>query len=865
MLEPVAFFSKRVSSRFFVIIATVILVSVCAQPSPGQTGSVPSRKPAAAFAGSTAGEAKPPITGPAVEQPSAAEEMPLSLSSSQKWVGRYQQLAFGLRKRTLTAKDADDFYLELDVALRGAREKLHTFLSGSDTSQARAPEAESPKSPSDSPVETGEVKKKPAKIRPPTDRPEGSGSRNFQVVKQLSTDLVVLYKLRIALLPALSPTLRQTVTGTGIEGVQAFKDEIDYLLLMLRIRLRLLPAEGGQSFRSIKKAPIPVLLALLQLFVACFIFYLWRRWAKKGIPNLRASILGIKPRRVTHTWSAKLLWYLNRVRSPLEWWFLLSVSLNIVRTAKGHIINDLVWTNAQLVLVAWFLVLLVDALSTRGAAGLRSETAKLRLRSFWLIAAWGLVVGLGLGITGVLAGEGTIYAWVWVLAKLLAIPVAFLLIRWWRPEIYRSLEEIQQPTTFVQKICQNQKGLPGFLGAALGAVYLFVIWMRRFVLRLVTTFEGGRYLIANLTRLEAIRVSEREPQKIEGDPVSEDIRRLLFDDDGGTVESVGQDTLEKMTRLVEKGRKGMAAVVVEHGGGKSFLIRRLADRFGEGVLRFSCPPGGFSAFEETFARKLGLNSSDATPDAISRSIQEKSIRIIAVDDIHRLSRPAFYGQKDMDRMAAVYRAVTAEAFWFLTLDWAAWQYISRVRDSQLFIDSVIKMPLWSEGQIRELVDLRTAYAGIEPDFGELALPRQFEDDEHKTMEDRNRFGFFRILWNASDGNPVASLNLWADSLRVDRDGKFRVTLPQLPDAGDLDEVDMSVLLTLRVIAQSGMASKTEIVDSLRLPEMEVDGALHLAYNHRWIEQEGGHYRLSWRWFRSIMRTLSRQNLLVRKI
>ena len=76
---------------------------------------------------------------------------------------------------------------------------------------------------------------------------------------------------------------------------------------------------------------------------------------------------------------------------------------------------------------------------------------------------------------------------------------------------------------------------------------------------------------------------------------------------------------------------------------------------------------------------------------------------------------------------------------------------------------------------------------------------------------------------------------------------------------------MTVLLVLRVIAQSGMANEEQIVDSLRLHPDEVASALTLSRNFGWIERIDNSYRLSWRWFRSVMMVLTRQNLLVRKI
>ena len=219
----------------------------------------------------------------------------------------------------------------------------------------------------------------------------------------------------------------------------------------------------------------------------------------------------------------------------------------------------------------------------------------------------------------------------------------------------------------------------------------------------------------------------------------------------------------------------------------------------------------------------------------------------------------------MDQVAGLISTLQADVFWFFGVNWAAWHYISRVRASQLFLDDILRMPLWTEEQIRELIELRSAHAGIEPDFGELILPRQFEGIDYDTVEDRNRFGFYRILWNASDGNPMVSLQLWADSLRIAPDGRILVSLPQLPATSELEKANMTLLLILRVIAQSEMASREEIIDSLRFPAAEVAGALHFAITNEWVELVNGRYRLTWKWFRSIMRMLARKNLLVRKI
>ena len=48
-----------------------------------------------------------------------------------------------------------------------------------------------------------------------------------------------------------------------------------------------------------------------------------------------------------------------------------------------------------------------------------------------------------------------------------------------------------------------------------------------------------------------------------------------------------------------------------------------------------------------------------------------------------------------------------------------------------------------------------------------------------------------------------------------------MSLPQLPATEELESVNITVLLMLRVIAQSGYANQEEITDSLKLPETEV--------------------------------------------
>ena len=85
------------------------------------------------------------------------------------------------------------------------------------------------------------------------------------------------------------------------------------------------------------------------------------------------------------------------------------------------------------------------------------------------------------------------------------------------------------------------------------------------------------------------------------------------------------------------------------------------------------------------------------------------------------------------------------------------------------------------------------------------------------MEERRRYGFYRILWSASDGNPEISLRLYVKSLAIHDDGRYICK-----DAHCLQISNnwicwtVEQLLVLRVIAQSGYATPEEVQECLAL-------------------------------------------------
>ena len=123
------------------------------------------------------------------------------------------------------------------------------------------------------------------------------------------------------------------------------------------------------------------------------------------------------------------------------------------------------------------------------------------------------------------------------------------------------------------------------------------------------------------------------------------------------------------------------------------------------------------------------------------------------------------GLAGLDETSKISEGAGDDITWVVAVTRAAWPYISRARGDGASLQDILELPSWSEAQLEQLFEARCKAAEIEPDYRRLVFPRQFDDGERTTLDERNRFGFRRVLWELSDGNPEVALRLFCDSLR----------------------------------------------------------------------------------------------------
>jgi hypothetical protein len=784
-----------------------------ASPAPAEPGSAPPPLQAAAEQAASPSADEP--ADPAAAPPSVpAGDLP----DVDAWRERVDALLIGLGLGEQTTEDADRIFAEIEAELWPFHEKVRRAID--------------------------------------------SGAADFI---DLHARLVGLFVERNRLFDAISPELHQEIDRGGAVGRAALRRELSYLDTTLRSQWLALRNGTKHIANNVVEAPLSTVWNAGQILLAILIFRAWRRWSNTGLMAAHERLRAIRPRQPGNERLALLLWYLHRVGGPLAWLILILFLASVIKPRGFEELTMLVTTVVIWIFLARFAVLLIDAMAARGVGGLASEHKGLRLRSLRLIAAWALILGLGLTLVGRYVGQGAVYGWVVRIWQILSIPVVLLLIHWWRDEINDRLEALAGESEWARRLSGRRTGPRSYLFAVIGGAYLTWVGLVKRFLRGVSGQEWGRRVLAVAVRREVARDLAREGQQ-EGEPVGEELASRLLGGGDFVLEEIAATQLDNLALTLRAERGGGFVVLGERGAGKTVFLSRLSDAVGNRMLTVDCPPGGYEALERVLAAALGLDPEGDVRAELPGAIARSGFMTIGVDNAQRLSRPWLGGQKGMDRIAVLDAKMNGDVAFVLMIDGRSWRYILLSRGERALFQQVIELPTWSEEQLAKLLIGRTRQAGIELDYSHLVLPRQLDAGEHQSIQERNRHGFSRILWEIADGNPEVAMRNFVASMRARPDGTIGLRLPMPRFYPALTEANIETLLTLRVVLQCDVATEDDVSRSLRISGPRAQANLRFCEQNEWLEivdgVDGG-FRVSWDCFRSVTQALFRQNLMPR--
>lgn len=322
--------------------------------------------------------------------------------------------------------------------------------------------------------------------------------------------------------------------------------------------------------------------------------------------------------------------------------------------------------------------------------------------------------------------------------------------------------------------------------------------------------------------------------------------------------------------------RGTVAVIGEAGGGKTTLLRSFASEFNdaEESLTYCIPPARvdddatlFAWLESIIEREPGSDaageapSSDATSDSADCNATDKTaesdepeatpdaeaatashdedtasatgtpeksfealveafsqgpLRVICIDECERLFLRCVGGFRAVDRFLDLVTLTNHRVMWVLSFDRIAWMLLHRVRERRGYFRETIHLKPWTDGELRELVELRNEATGVHPMFDRLSA----DGDEQQFYEVvRTSAGYYRLLAEISSGNPRVAQYLWLRSVVRDSEGRVHVTLFERPDDDVLRQLDDELLFALTSLIQHNGLTTREVATTINADPM----------------------------------------------
>ncbi|EAS64169.1 ATP-binding protein [Photobacterium angustum] len=689
----------------------------------------------------------------------------------------------------------------------------------------------------------------------------------WEKLSSVYSSLLSISQDKERLLNLSSSAIQDKVTGFGPFGVQQFKLELSITALNLQYIVLYQLRSFHDLLKDMLISPVPILVVALKVFGILFLLSWWQRNSARLIEHFRETQLEHNPHP---NLLFRTIWYISRAHRPIGWLIAITLSLRVVSQLPS--LHHLIY----LEIFTWWILggsiavrFILEFARRNSINNSDAEVVALRLSTIRQYV-WGFIAaGVILQISARTLGQGTIYAWIWSIIFFGFILLTLITLRRWRHIVFKRLEgATHRPLSIKWALNHKDKLLLSIPATALGAAWLTLRRFQRTLVANLSKYIFFRHALAYLFRIEVAKQTETSREqlnmvRIKGAATYEYVKP--GSDDSPIIEDYALEEIKQLSGYLLTDKPAVCVVSGERGIGTTTLLRRLLHKVKNATpIYINCPYDGYAELLQQFSTALGLVSDSCEDNILEYLRNSETTYLIAIDNAQRLVTPKVGGLKDLMSIANLLRKTRKSHRAIIAVEKSCWRFVDRARGERLLFDLVTFMPRWSEQQIGDLLKTRTSSEGeFALSFEGLVLPRQWDEDDI-TEEERAQRGFYRILWDYSDGNPTVAVRFFRFSLQRDKDtDKVLVRLFKAPQSEDLEQMPKPMLAVLRSIVQLEVASPQELSECTQLSLDEVIGTLRYFQSRGFIEWSDDKAKISDHWFRHITNVLHRQHLLVK--
>jgi hypothetical protein len=523
------------------------------------------------------------------------------------------------------------------------------------------------------------------------------------------------------------------------------------------------------------------------------------------------------------------------------------------------------------------------------AAGIESRNivpaSVLLVRSVRAATRYILAVVLVLQITELAVGRGSFYALTDNLSWWATIPFIYYFLRLWRPHIARAYLQLANANVEDTDKRRRRKRFESRLrplveqaqnrwyGVAVIAVAFVVVSsyrLMRFGRRYLTSLDWSKKLLAFVFRRQVERHAQQKghvvtqrhllPESL----LAQFPGRPLLSRDRPQPIAETDAILELFNRWKEDQSDGSLAIIGRAGMGKTTLLNQLPELLGVPVLRgeiktkITRPAKLWAWLAETFS----IEKPNSEKELI-RLIREEKHPVVAIDGAHNAFMRQVGGFEAWETLVRVVNATCDNVLWILAFDQVAWDYLHNVSGRVHYFRRALRLAPWSEDQLRRLVMSRMRRARYRVSFSDLVVT-ELEGTSASALLGRTSQGYFRMLWDASNGNPRLACHFWLDSLVADPEThQARVHLFTTPSTEKLETLNDDIAFVLTAVAEHGTLDADEAART-NLSADFCTFAFRYCLEGGLLERysAGAHrYRIGTRWQQAVLRYLKRKHLL----
>jgi DNA-binding MarR family transcriptional regulator len=319
-------------------------------------------------------------------------------------------------------------------------------------------------------------------------------------------------------------------------------------------------------------------------------------------------------------------------------------------------------------------------------------------------------------------------------------------------------------------------------------------------------------------------------------------------------------------------RRGLVAIVGDRGAGKrttcDVVARDLHKQHGLEVKRVKLDQRltGEDEAIDWMAAALGIEADFDHMDELAAHMATEEPHAIVLEGVHRAFERRVGGLDAVQAILYLLNATSDRHFWVVSVHGPAWDWLDSVGsliDTSVFRTVVRLAPLTS-AQLKALTVARTGQQGFRVDFSGLVKASALGTDPEVELE-RSTSVFYRLLAEASSGNPTIAMRLWSTCLQpTDDPHVVTVRMGASLSAGVVANLSDTALFVLVALRLQDELSIPQLVDVTNLGVASVRSTVRDLLARGLVErcaERDDHVRIPDESLRAVSRTLRRRHFL----